>query len=164
MAFLHTWALSISGAVIIGAVCEMLMPEGDLKKYARLILGIVLIVIIVRPISRDWGQAFYSGEVAYQTNVAAVSPDAAAKNMDDQVMSLYKKQLADAMKADLSAQIKGYAFEVQIESDGSGNISSAAVMLTSTGSGGDLPAAEGKAVQILTEKYGVDKSKITLLH
>ena len=140
MDFLRAWTLSISGAVIIGAIAEMLMPEGDLKKYVRLILGVILIVIIVQPISQDWGQAFFKGELTYQSSVANISPDDAAKRMNDQVVTVYRQQLASAIQKDLSSQIKGYSFEVQPEIENAdpqsiGGVTSIAVMLTPTGGG-----------------------------
>ena len=43
--------MSIAGLVVLSAVCDIVMPDGEMKKYIKPILGFVLIITIIRPIS-----------------------------------------------------------------------------------------------------------------
>ncbi len=43
--------MSIAGLVALSAVCDTVMPDGEMKKYIKPILGFILIITIIRPIS-----------------------------------------------------------------------------------------------------------------
>jgi len=46
----NTWAVSVTIAVIFGAVVSMLLPESGIKKYVSVLIGIVVSIIILSPI------------------------------------------------------------------------------------------------------------------
>ena len=43
--------MSVAGLVVLSAVCDVIMPDGEMKKYIKPILGFVLIVTVIRPIA-----------------------------------------------------------------------------------------------------------------
>ena len=48
--WLSDWAEAIIIAVIIGTIIEMLLPEGNCKKYIKVVIGIYVMFTIVNPI------------------------------------------------------------------------------------------------------------------
>ena len=50
MDFIKNWALVISAFMIVAGVTEMLLPSQSIKKYAKLVLGLMLIVLVIKPI------------------------------------------------------------------------------------------------------------------
>ena len=48
--WLSNWAEAIIIAVIIGTIIEMLLPEGNCKKYIKVVIGIYVMFTIVNPI------------------------------------------------------------------------------------------------------------------
>ena len=50
MGFLRTWILGLTGASILAALAQQLTPNGPVKKVTRLVCGILLAGIMLRPI------------------------------------------------------------------------------------------------------------------
>ena len=48
--FLTTWSQGIIVAVIIATIIEMILPNGNLKKYVKVVIGIYILFSIVSPI------------------------------------------------------------------------------------------------------------------
>jgi stage III sporulation protein AF len=47
---LRTWIISICTAVIFITAVEMILPNDSLKKYAKFVLGLILITVLINPI------------------------------------------------------------------------------------------------------------------
>ena len=50
VAFINSWAKGIILAVIISTLIEIILPEGNNKKYVKTIIGIYILFVIVSPI------------------------------------------------------------------------------------------------------------------
>lgn len=48
--FISSWIYNIIIFLLLAMVIEMLLPENDMKKYAKLVTGLLLITIIISPI------------------------------------------------------------------------------------------------------------------
>ncbi len=51
MDWIREWILQIAGVIILSAVCDVIMPDGAMKKYVKPILGFILIFTIIRPVT-----------------------------------------------------------------------------------------------------------------
>ncbi len=49
MEFLRDWIISIITVVTISSFAEILMPNGSFRKYAQLVMGIIIMILIMRP-------------------------------------------------------------------------------------------------------------------
>ena len=49
VSFLSSWIEGIAIAVIIASIFELILPNGNLKKYIKIILGIYVIFSIITP-------------------------------------------------------------------------------------------------------------------
>ena len=59
MDFLRGWLLSVTAAATILAAAQALMPEGAVKRAARLTAGLILILALVQPLVRtDYGDLY----------------------------------------------------------------------------------------------------------
>lgn len=47
--FLSKWIEGIAIAVIITSIFEMILPDGNIKKYVKIVLGIYIIFSIISP-------------------------------------------------------------------------------------------------------------------
>lgn len=50
MEFITSWVQGIIIAVIIGSIIEMLLPNGNSKKYIKVVIGVYIVFTIVSPI------------------------------------------------------------------------------------------------------------------
>lgn len=62
--WLEKWAEGIIIAVIIGTIIEMIIPEGNNKKYVRTIIGVYIMFNVISPIITK----FTSKEVSFSLN------------------------------------------------------------------------------------------------
>ncbi len=46
------WAVSVTAAILLSAIVSSMLPEGGIKKYVCVVLGIVATIIILAPIAR----------------------------------------------------------------------------------------------------------------
>lgn len=54
--------LSLIGTVFVSSLCEMIIPEGNMKKYFRLVWGFVVVCIILKPIGQWKGNETFEFE------------------------------------------------------------------------------------------------------
>ncbi|MFD3157394.1 stage III sporulation protein AF [Haloimpatiens sp. FM7330] len=48
--YIKNWIINISTAVFFIVAIEMVLPNNSIKKYARFVLGLILIVVIINPL------------------------------------------------------------------------------------------------------------------
>lgn len=77
---LRTWIISICTAVIFITAVEMILPSNTLKKYAKFVLGLILMAVLVNPIIKIFNSGFniddyaskavkYLDEKGYETDI-----------------------------------------------------------------------------------------------
>jgi stage III sporulation protein AF len=77
---LRTWIIGICTTVIFITAIEMILPNNSLKKYAKFVLGLILMAVLVNPIIRLFDKGFniddyankavkYLDEKGYETNI-----------------------------------------------------------------------------------------------
>jgi len=66
---LKIWVTNITIAMFFITAIEMILPDNNMKKYAKFVLGLMLIVVIINPIIKIFNKAFnfssYSNKATY---------------------------------------------------------------------------------------------------
>lgn len=113
MDWISDWAGGIIIAVIIGTVIEMILPEGNSKKYIKMVIGIYVLFTIVSPIiTKFTGESIQVSEVLELDKYLAEAEEAAkAQNTiqndnQDNIMKVYLSGIKSDMKTKIEA--KGY--------------------------------------------------------
>jgi len=55
---LKTWVTNITIAIFFITAVEMILPDNNMKKYAKFVLGLMLIVVIINPIMKIFDKDF----------------------------------------------------------------------------------------------------------
>lgn len=55
---LKIWVTNIAVAIFFITAVEMILPDNDMKKYAKFVLGLMLIVVIINPIIKIFDKEF----------------------------------------------------------------------------------------------------------
>ena len=55
---LKVWVTNITVAIFFITAVEMILPDNDMKKYAKFVLGLMLIVVIINPIIKLFDKNF----------------------------------------------------------------------------------------------------------
>ena len=125
--WISEWAGAIIVAVIIGTIIEMILPEGNSKKYIKVVIGIYVLFTIVSPIiTKFTGKEIeVSDALELDTYVEEAKKAAETHNIiesenSDNIMSIYKSGIKSDMTAKIEA--KGYkinSIEIEIANDDS---------------------------------------------
>ena len=50
MELVRDWVLQIAGIIVMGSLCELIMPTGEMKKYVKMVIGLVMVFAVLRPV------------------------------------------------------------------------------------------------------------------
>ena len=124
------WAGAIIVAVIIGTIIEMILPEGNSKKYIKVVIGIYVLFTIVSPIITKFtgkeievSDALELDTYVEEAKKAAETHNTIESENDNNIMSIYKTGIKEDMTAKIEA--KGYKvnnIEIEIANDDSYSI------------------------------------------
>lgn len=100
VAFFKTWCESIIVAVVISIIIESILPEGNNKKYVKVVIGIYVIFTILNPFLTAFNTDFnFSKEIAI-ANVNTI--DASNSN----ITAVYANGLEKVLKSKIEEEFK----------------------------------------------------------
>lgn len=106
--FLSGWVEGIAVAVIIASIFEMLLPNGNIKKYVKIVLGIFIIFNIISPFVN--GNVFNSVDLEKELdNYISNTNTTASSNNQNNLDKMY----IDIFKNDVKEQIENQGFYVE---------------------------------------------------
>ena len=113
MAWVSNWIQGIIVAVIISTIIEMILPEGNCKKYIKIVIGVYILFSIVSPVINK-----FTGNTLIVTNIfdlneyMQVSSNNNKQNLnstkEQQIRNIYEENL----KSDIKAKIKSKGYDV----------------------------------------------------
>lgn len=113
--WLSDWAGGIIFAVIIGTIIEMLLPEGNSKKYIKVVIGIYVLFTIVSPIiTKFTGESVEVSDILEldkyieEAEEASKSQNTIQDSNQNSIMSMYESGL----KSDIQAKVQGKGYIV----------------------------------------------------
>lgn len=123
MDFLNSWLQGIIVAVIIATIIEMVLPNGNSKKYIKMVLGVYIVFNIIAPIINKFSKNTFEinsliNLEKYEKSLETYKTknDDLEKSNESSIKQIYVSKLESDMKAKLEE--KGYQVEyikIQIE-------------------------------------------------
>ena len=125
MNFLNSWLQGIIVAVVIATIIEMVMPNGNSKKYIKVVLGVYLVFNIIAPIVNKFSSSNF--EISSLINIEEYAKkmdtyDLPSTNINieksnnENIKQIYISNLKNDIKNKL--QEKGYKVEkIEIQID-----------------------------------------------
>lgn len=103
MEFMRSWITNITVVIIFTMLLDMLMPNGDMKKFTKVIMGLLIILVIVKPfmMAKDWGMQFeatMSQTQAYLDDAESGDSQNIAAFQNSSALELYKEKLSEKVK------------------------------------------------------------------
>ena len=111
MSAISAWLLSIAGVVILSVLSELVLPEGQINKYTKVIFSFIILLVIISPLPKLFGKDFDfnkflgggSGQLQedylYQNNINKLT--ALTKDITDEV----KAQGMNNVKVSINANV-----------------------------------------------------------
>lgn len=111
MEFAREWLLGITGAAILTALADSLMPKGGVKQVGRLVCGLILILAVLRPLAsaevtnllEQW--EYDLGQVEQQKKQLQEEADDQMKRIIERQMSAYSMDKAEELGVSCQVQV-----------------------------------------------------------
>lgn len=112
--WITSWAQGIIIAVIIATIIEMIVPDGNCKKYIKVVIGVYILFSIISPvISKITGKNF---NISEEFNLEKFYEEADSKSIYNDLNSNNSNNIMDIyitnLKSDLTAKLKNKGYEV----------------------------------------------------
>ncbi len=155
------WCIKIAGVLILSALTEAVLPSGNVKKYVRILMGLILTICVCTPLAGKMDTEFFIDDGKTEAYFEAEEMNERER---EAVLRLYKANLARKMNDDLKAVIENCEFEFQLEVE-AGNMNEfgriRGVIVTVVTKDGRLEKDE-LIEKIISEKYGVSVKNIAV--
>ncbi len=112
MNWISGWIQGIIIAVIIGTIIEMLLPDGNCKKYVKVVIGVYILFSIVSPvITKVTGNEFRVSDIYDINTYIEVSTKSSQENIENNQQNQIKQVYITNLKNDMKQKIqeKGYS-------------------------------------------------------
>ena len=112
--FLKTWSNQIIVATIIAIILEMILPEGNNKKYIKMIIGIYVLFTIISPvITKLIGNSLEFENFDYsQYFDDTIEISTSTNEFEESNSKLIKQAYIDSIENDMKSKIKQKGYEV----------------------------------------------------
>lgn len=102
--FLRSWIEGIAISVIIASIFEMILPNGNIKKYIKMILGIYIVFSIISPFVDS--ETLYSLNISemldeYTENIStssSVTEDSVNSNLNEIYVSTFEDEITSEVE------------------------------------------------------------------
>lgn len=98
MGFIHKWIMQITAVILIGSVCELIMPEGNIKKYINPVLGFLLILVIINPITGIDAEQIRLDLLTESSDISGDIVTATDKMTEQNILDIYTERLSDKIE------------------------------------------------------------------
>ena len=125
ISWISSWAQGIIMAVIIGAIIEMILPEGNSKKYVKIVIGVYVLFTIISPvISKITGKTIQVSDILELNKYIEETENSSKlyvtldEDNSNNIKDIYESSLRNDIKAKVAA--KGYNaknIKLEIEDD-----------------------------------------------
>lgn len=106
--FLSSWVERIAIAVIVASIFEMILPNGNIKKYVKIVLGIFIIFNIISPFVS--GNVFNSFDLEKELeNYTSNTNLSASPNKQNSLDEMY----IDTFENDIKKQVEEQGYSVK---------------------------------------------------
>ena len=114
MEWFSSWIQGIIIAVVISTIIEMVLPEGNSKKYIKVVIGVYILFSIVSPaITKLTGNSFEVSDIFNIDEYIEASSSNTYQNLEQSQEEQIKEIYISSLKSDMKEKIesKGYIVE-----------------------------------------------------
>ena len=101
MEWVREWILQIAAVIILGAICDIVMLEGEIKKYVKPILGVVLIFTIIRPLTSVSGNILRINMLQESINSSFETTAELEEQQLSHIADMYEKNLSKKIEDEI---------------------------------------------------------------
>lgn len=132
MGFIKDWIIQVLVTVIFIILIDMILPNNNFKKYAKLATGLIVMIVIITPVIKLFDRGLNVEETigsyitAYNDREANIDKEKIEEDINKKTVEAYKEKLKEAVEHSIYNKTgkKFAVVEISIEEDaGSYNFS-----------------------------------------
>ncbi len=161
---LKEWSMTIAGIVVLGSACEVIMPDDGFRKYVRLAIGLILVMVFISPV-----QEFLHRGVQVEYPELSYTAYQQREEMDDvqkeEVIRLYQKNLNTKIKDALSNHIGTTPLQVRcsVETEKADTFGAIDHVLIIMDAECEIEVSH-LVKECLSQNFGVSKTNVTVTY
>jgi stage III sporulation protein AF len=109
MAFLSDWIRGLISVVLFAVVLDMILPSNNMQRYARLVMGTLIILMMLSPVLKLSGKSVQDMDFSIDTLLrggnVAMSGLESIQAQGEQLRMISKGQTVEQWKAGITAQV-----------------------------------------------------------
>lgn len=119
--FLGNWTKNIVYVIIFVTILEILLPNNSMRKYIRVVAGLLIMVVILTPITQLFDQNVKIQDVLSKSYVEMEQMDiknqkeALKEEQNEMTIKLYKEKIENQMKTQLEENVQGIDVDVKVD-------------------------------------------------
>ncbi|KGK89052.1 stage III sporulation protein AF [Clostridium sp. HMP27] len=123
MEIIKAWISNICTVVLFITAVEIILPDNSLKKYAKFVLGLILMTVIINPIMKVYDKNFdinvmsSNVEKAIEIKESKSNMEEYKKNNLNATLETFNSNLKKLSEEKLKEKFKDMDFEVKVKSD-----------------------------------------------
>ena len=124
--FLNSWASGVVVSVIVGSILEMILPEGNNKKYVKIVIGVFILFTIISPVIMKFTGGIDLKSIVnfdeYEESVPTMSGNVIN---DSDIINVYRNNISNEIKNTLEQngyKVKSIDIKVSNKEDNFGEI------------------------------------------
>lgn len=114
MEWVSSWIQGIIISVIISTIIEMILPEGNSKKYIKVVTGVYILFTIISPvITKITGDKFKLSNIVDLNEYIEVSSNNNYQNLEEDQERQIKNVYETSLKSDIQKKIEAKGYKVE---------------------------------------------------
>jgi len=111
--FIKEWSNQIIVAVIIATIFEMILPNGNIKKYIKIVIGIYVLFTVIQPIgTKLTGKEIEISNFNYEKYFDEDLLEISSENFNDNNSKLIEQTYINNIKNDIKLKMENKGYKV----------------------------------------------------
>lgn len=113
ISFISSWTQGIIVSVIIASIIEMILPDGNSKKYVKVVIGVFILFSIVSPVINKFTKKEINISSIVDVEKYSDAKQVSSTNLEVNTSLNIKQMYETNLKVDIKSKIESKGFKVK---------------------------------------------------
>lgn len=113
ISFISSWTQGIIVSVIIASIIEMILPDGNSKKYVKVVIGVFILFSIVSPVINKFTKKEINISSIVDVEKYSDAKQVSSTNLEVNTSLNIKQMYETSLKVDIKSKIESKGFKVK---------------------------------------------------
>ena len=160
--WIRNWIMQIAGITVLGSLCDMVMPQGEMRKYVKMVIGLILVFAVLRPIVSIPAEKINIDVPKNQQFEAMELKEKLNKTEQKKIIAIYCRKIEGKILSEIQKEYDCEVFiDVKVEEKEKmtfGNITQVEIVCEEKRERVDAK----KLKKVISQKFGVDEESVEI--